>query len=147
MTPLRRPPLTPSDERLRGRGARWAVRHGGGRVPRFDDLALRSAWDRLDEGARERALRVAALLHVRPQIDRKLNGQALGALSRTVGEALFDAVLEEEVPALVASDEASIPMADALTDVGRTLLARGAAGEGDAADLIERAARLVEAHA
>ena len=141
----RHPPLSAEDERLRGRGARWAVRHGGGRVPRFNDLARRSVWDRLTEEERGRAAAVAALLHHRPQLDRELSGGTLGALAQMVGEDLFDALMEAERPDCLALDDAPLPRPVELPAVVADLRLRHEAGEPGAVALFEDAARLVEA--
>ncbi|GAA0745340.1 hypothetical protein CA233_20865 [Sphingomonas sp. ABOLD] len=103
-----------------GRGARFARRASGQPPVSFGDLAKLPDWLDAPEAQRARIAAAAGLLRLRRAIDTELSGPRLAALAAAVGEPLFDAVCEAEVPEIVSAEK--LPSPERVLAVGTQLL-------------------------
>lgn len=127
-------------DRPRTRGTRWRARAAGQAPASMAGLLSTPAWHRADRVARGRIARAAALIALRPAIDREVRGGPLGALARAAGEPLFDAVCVLDMPPI--GDAAPVAGCDpatslppdraALDALGARILALADAGDAPA---------------
>ncbi len=103
-----------------GRGARFARRASGLPAVRFGDLPKLPDWLDASEEQRKRIAAVAGLLRHRRAIDAELSGPRLAALAAAVGEPLFDAVCEAEVPEMAGAEK--LPPPERVLAAGEQLL-------------------------
>jgi len=136
-----------------GRGARFARRASGQPAVRFGDLAKLPDWLDAPEEQRVRIAAAAGLLRHRRAIDAELSGPRLAALAAAVGEPLFDAVCEADVPEIAGAEK--LPPPERVLASGTQLLEAalplalqdrfpGARDDAVARDLLARAQRIAE---
>lgn len=126
------------------RAARLAARLSGRTLPRFDDLAAIAFWRLVPASRTDELADAAALLFHRPQIDRSVDGAALRAIARRVGEALFDAACDAPLSSRAAASSVSqLPHANHYRDIGSSLIRRAERGDARVARLLDQAAGLL----
>lgn len=136
-----------------GRGARFARRASGQPAMGFGDLAKLPDWLDAPDGQRARIAAAAGLLRHRRAIDAELSGPRLAALAAAVGEPLFDAVCEAEVPEMAGAEK--LPPPERVLAAGAQLLEAalplalqdrfpGARDDAVARDLLARAHAIAE---
>lgn len=126
-------------DRPRTRGTRWRARAAAQPPASMAGLLSTPAWHRADRDTRARIARAAALIALRPAIDREVRGGPLGALARAAGEPLFDAVCALDMPTIDAAPVAGCdpatplpPDRAALDALGARILALADAGDAPA---------------
>jgi hypothetical protein len=106
------------------RASRFSVRVSGRPPLLFAELMQTPAWviAQRDENYRITLIRMAALLHFRPQIDREISGARLQLLAQEFGEDMLDAALDAEVIEGSVPLDAHLPRPDQMEALGRALV-------------------------
>lgn len=104
------------------RGQRFVNRSRGGRSVSFAALRAVPGWLVLEPAEQRRFAAIVGLLHHRAPLQGELRGALLAPLAGLVGEAVFDCLLEADVP-----DEpfgTNLPGPAGVVQTGQDLLAR-----------------------
>lgn len=136
-----------------GRGARFTRRASGQPAVQFGDLAKLPDWLDASEEQRARIAAAAGLLRHRRAIDAELSGPRLATLAAAVGEPLFDALCDADVPEIVGAE--MLPPPERVLAMGTHLLEAalplalqdrfpGARDDAIARDLLARAHIIAE---